>query len=1088
MKYIYLYIFLIVSICASQDDPLVHFIIEDLNRLLEQDIKIASGSEVDDLLVYKNGLRLKHPWDADGYTVLYQKNLKKKPQSKKDNEALRFALLNLSGLTIEKQNSLISKALSADRFQASTHADAALLIGALILKESSGTFYDIRKSLCRMTSHLAAARMLEPETNFLNAELARIILLSHIGHGKKAFEKLKLMPQNGLNLIWKRSLLVDITGDWRQAKDNKYLLEQIIYARKMLQYSDGAFTKKFMKKYAKHSEFKHFPDWYHILMLDPKSRIKVLPYVQQYLLLDSAEIQTVFNEKYKRNFLSAKLIVILNVKSSYCIDPGRQKNKIEVIDWGTWAEYFQRHLAQLFSYMRYHQTYSRYSELTQYPFIAINYRYVNLHHSRYFVHEAIRNWGNNKFQINEFQQNYLQQNLRRDRKNVMNPMTSYLVSPYHFKFADLSRRNFLDLTITAQNKPPFGTSYQCEVFLTNTPLKTVEKWYEANPYNSVLALHLVKKQKYPNYKMMDKICGKKIDYNIQLVNELLKISEENPFDYHSLLDRIIPVYSDMYLEKYLYSARTGDLQMAISNYKSAAKERASSKKLVICSKGVIDYYLRNNELNKALSTAQSVKTIAPVLGDLYLAEIYEQAKNFAEAEKIYINLRKKFKSSNELLAFYVRLGRLWNNHQKDLNAYTLIKNIFNNPAFDETDLARTQKVSRQLLFPGGIQKVKENKRSATLIISAVKGLNNVKAGDILAGINGLDISDIYQYFYLNIHAPDPFSLSILRDGKLTTLKILKAEWGKKVKVKQVFKLENEFLTYEEKSHSLKIENTVNQDQFDKSVASFKETGNLKNLLSLTIKNCALDKVPDFVFAHKQLKKLNLSFNNIKILDPRIKELSELKYLNLTSNALSKFPTLLSSMKSLETVIITHNKITELKLSAESSIKKLSLAANFLSAISLENENLEQLILHNNLITKLDIKKSTGLKNLNLANNLLKTFEYGQFKQLRKLDLSSNYLSSVDDSIGSLTQLQKLSLAGNNLRSLNLYLVKCSTLKQLNISKNRIGKLSMDEANMFLVFPVLKKVFYGANSSELHESIKKIRPLLNQKTFFYNEAR
>ena len=62
--------------------------------------------------------------------------------------------------TIEEQNQELSTALETDFKNPELHEKAAMLLGAFLLRERSGYFWEIRSPLSRMTAHLAMARFL----------------------------------------------------------------------------------------------------------------------------------------------------------------------------------------------------------------------------------------------------------------------------------------------------------------------------------------------------------------------------------------------------------------------------------------------------------------------------------------------------------------------------------------------------------------------------------------------------------------------------------------------------------------------------------------------------------------------------------------------------------------------------------------------------------------------------------------------------------------------------------------------------------------------------------------------------------------
>jgi hypothetical protein len=69
-------------------------------------------------------------------------------------------LLDGTPETIERENQTLSEALEKDFTNQELLEQAALLLGAFLLREHSGKFFEIRSPLSRITAHLTMARFL----------------------------------------------------------------------------------------------------------------------------------------------------------------------------------------------------------------------------------------------------------------------------------------------------------------------------------------------------------------------------------------------------------------------------------------------------------------------------------------------------------------------------------------------------------------------------------------------------------------------------------------------------------------------------------------------------------------------------------------------------------------------------------------------------------------------------------------------------------------------------------------------------------------------------------------------------------------
>jgi len=79
-------------------------------------------------------------------------------ESEASDNTLLERLTDLSAGNIEKENRNLSSKLEQHFLDAKLHKDAAVVLGAFMLRDSSRDFFDLRAPLCRMTAHLAFAR------------------------------------------------------------------------------------------------------------------------------------------------------------------------------------------------------------------------------------------------------------------------------------------------------------------------------------------------------------------------------------------------------------------------------------------------------------------------------------------------------------------------------------------------------------------------------------------------------------------------------------------------------------------------------------------------------------------------------------------------------------------------------------------------------------------------------------------------------------------------------------------------------------------------------------------------------------------
>jgi hypothetical protein len=137
-----------------------------------------------------------------------------------EDKELIAGLLGLNAETIRTQNARVSKALQGDFTNPAHHESAALLLAAFSLREASGTFSDVRRSLGRMTAHLALADALRgTSTRSLQGRLAEAALLVLAGRQRDAVAVVDELEAGAEapTAAWIRVLRMRMTRDWRAA-------------------------------------------------------------------------------------------------------------------------------------------------------------------------------------------------------------------------------------------------------------------------------------------------------------------------------------------------------------------------------------------------------------------------------------------------------------------------------------------------------------------------------------------------------------------------------------------------------------------------------------------------------------------------------------------------------------------------------------------------------------------------------------------------------------------------------------------------------------------------------------------------------
>ncbi len=192
--------------------------------------------------------------------------------------------------------------------------------------------------------------------------------------------------------------------------------------------------------------------------------------------------------------------------------------------------------------------------------------------------------------------------------------------------------------------------------------------------------------------------------------------------------------------------------------------------------------------------------------------------------------------------------------------------------------------------------------------------------------------------------------------------------------------------------------------------------------SLSLKKQQLSIIPTDILSLSQLKYLDLSDNDLTKFSLKTAKLFSLNSLNLAHNHVEMMSEELLATRTLTTLDISHNRISEIpkQIGQLYHLQSLDLSYNHVSAFPTE-------------ITKL-----TQLKHLYLTSNDLMQFPTvaPQFSHLKSLHLSQNAIHDVPPSIGNLTELEELDLSDNTfLRFIPKQAGYLKHLKILDLSEN-----------------------------------------------------
>ena len=262
---------------------------------------------------------------------------------------VRAALVDLRVEVLLDVNERISSVLKSDMRSAAAHESAALLIGALALRESWTVFGDVRTALSRMAAHLAVADALRgPGPENVDGILARAVLTLLTGAQRDALaivEGLDRRVTTAQDKAWTRALRLRITGDWRTPmKGDATLLERLEQGRALRTRVGSDALLSFLDTF----EPEDVTDWHRIALSEFAGWFNVESghrFTDEAIEKELAEAEKVWSRLHPGSIDRSALIAALNDRPGASPVDRRDPAVVAVLDWGTWAAFHQRQLS-----------------------------------------------------------------------------------------------------------------------------------------------------------------------------------------------------------------------------------------------------------------------------------------------------------------------------------------------------------------------------------------------------------------------------------------------------------------------------------------------------------------------------------------------------------------------------------------------------------------------------------------------------------------------------------------------------------------------------------------------------------------------
>jgi len=268
------------------------------------------------------------------------------PATPSSERLVSEALTNPLSRVLARESQRVSQRLETAMLDAGAHEQAALIVGALALRDAAGQLTDVRHELCRMAAHLAVARALRRGTPSPAASDAEALLLTLVNRQKDALARIDLLeraqpaPDRAALL---RALRIRITRDWRILKDpgRATLVERLQHFRAVQQSLDASHALTFLRSFRPEA----IGDWgrvaFHIGVSVEEGNV----FSASLATLELNEAAEVWRILHGAPPPEDKMIEALNAPPERLVSAGDAPPPApHVIGWGTWARFFQRHL------------------------------------------------------------------------------------------------------------------------------------------------------------------------------------------------------------------------------------------------------------------------------------------------------------------------------------------------------------------------------------------------------------------------------------------------------------------------------------------------------------------------------------------------------------------------------------------------------------------------------------------------------------------------------------------------------------------------------------------------------------------------
>ena len=582
--------------------------------------------------------------------------------------------------TIEQENEQLSGALEQDFTDPQLHEKAAALLGAFMLRDHSGHFFDIRAPLSRMTAHLTMAQFLNGTNAYgINGQMAEAMLFTLINDESLSLDQLNAIGTNEaavaplVRALWTRD-----TGDYRLlgAIDNLTPVESVEWFCAM------ASSVSAPVAWPKLSDVeRHTIDYVRVANESKYSVEMGHDLYDASLRLEYREIESIYKIMHHQPLAESGLADALNQMPERCFATTPDGSvHVCVIGWGQWANFLQRHLCHAI----------------QSNFDCLLNRWGLPDDAKAFASKCDADFSG--LRLYPFVERYNATDVNTYHKSVDDGLKETMATPqltpaecwnHLFYSVDFASRYCPNpnphLNEWHHHDPSPGTVYDLYARLNQPGLyqrpdiaAVIEKLHQLAPYD-FRVLYYIMMQKYgghPGYAEATNLYQRVLPYSLAAVQMVANSVTNDPDRYEHFLLQAAQLDPGNYFTLGDYELARHEEDHAATDYDKGADADPDAVEVASYASWRVRYYLKKGDIFKA-------RAVADFAGEVYSYDgldaegiYFEAVSNYPEAFDWYKKIEDRYNDSGELIGFCVRHKALTGDTQFDQELQDQITKLF----------------------------------------------------------------------------------------------------------------------------------------------------------------------------------------------------------------------------------------------------------------------------------------------------------------------------------------------------------------------------------------------------------------------------